>query len=78
MHDVILFLTNVNSPFRMLIEDYWDLISSIESIKLSLVRRYMNSVAHSIAQASGSLSGLYIWTTNVSNFLLNRLFFDHY
>ena len=38
----------------------------------------VNSVAHSVARASGSLSGLYIWTTNASDFLLNSLFSDHY
>ena len=48
------------SPFGMMIKDYKEMATSLGNVKFSLVRRSVNSAAHVVARAFGSMSGPYI------------------
>ena len=67
-----------NSPFGMIIEDRKEMAASLGNITFSLVRRSMNSAAHVVARASGSMSSPYIWNSIVPDFLFSSLFADRY
>ena len=51
--------------------------SSIGNVSYPFVRGYANSVANAIARVSSSMSGPYIWTISVLEFLLPSLTFDY-
>ena len=65
------------SPFAMLIADCQKLVSSMVNLKLSFVKRYVNSVAHSVARASCSMSGPTIWDVIAPSFLTPTFLSDH-
>ena len=65
------------SPFAMLIIDYQKLVSSMVNLKLSFVKRSANSIAHSVARASSSMSGPTVWDVIAPLFLTSTLLSDH-
>ena len=48
VYNALIAQTSANSPFGMLIEDYQDLVSKLDNVSFSLVRRSANSVAHCV------------------------------
>ena len=65
------------SPFAMLIADCQKLVLSMVNLKLSFVKRSANSVAHSIARASCSLSGPTVWDVIAPLFFTPTLLYDN-
>ena len=65
------------SPFAMLIVDCQKLVSSMVNLKLSFVKRSVNSVAHSVARASCFMSGPTVWDVITPLFLTPTLLSDH-
>ena len=63
--------------FTMLIVDCQKLVSNMVNLKLSFVKRSVNSVAHFIARASCSMSGPTVWDVIPPSFLTPTLLFDH-
>ena len=61
----------------MLIADCQKLVSSMDNLKFSFVKRSANSVAHSIARASCSMSGPTVWDVIAPSFLTPTLISDH-
>ena len=47
------------------------------NLKLSFMKRYANSVAHSVARASCSMSDPTVWDVIAPSFLTPTLLFDH-
>ena len=68
----------VGSLFDILIQDCQLLASSLDNIVFSLVSRSANSVAHTVARVSGSLSGLMVWDVVAPDYLLSSLRTDRY
>ena len=65
------------SLFAMLIADCQKLVLSMVNLKLSFVKRSVNSIAHSIAKTSCSMSGPTVWDVIAPSFLTPILLFDH-
>ena len=65
------------SPFAMLIADCQKLVSNMVNLKLYFVKRSANSVAHSVARASYSMSGPTVWDVIAPSFLTLTLLSDH-
>ena len=59
--------------FGLIIEDCRALVKIIGEVQFSFVRRSANLAAHSVARASGSLSGLQEWNIVPPLWLLNSL-----
>ncbi|KAH9672067.1 reverse transcriptase domain-containing protein [Citrus sinensis] len=59
--------------FGLIIEDCRALVKFIGEVQFSFVRRSANCAAHSVARASGSLSGLQEWNIVPPLWLLNSL-----
>ena len=52
VYNALIAQTSANSPFSMLIEGYQDLVSKLDNVSFSLVRRSANSVPHCVVRAS--------------------------
>ena len=64
------------SPFQIMIVDCLMLVSTMENIVFSLVRRSLNVVAHKVARASLSLIGPIVWVGRSPDFLYPILLLD--
>ena len=61
----------------MLNTDCQKLVSNMINLKLSFMKRFANSIAHSIATASCFMSGPIVWDIIALSFLTPTLLSDH-